>query len=118
MSSFAYNGISFEDDGITDDIFINFAIVGAVQIPSILIAYLAITKLGRRIPLSITFMAATIACLALIPLNESKFERTVFFIKNGVEIYTINEPKSLSFKRITEFKGKLTPQNNYIFIKK
>jgi len=48
------------------DIFINFAISGAIQIPGNLVAWWAMTKLGRRITLICSNSIAGVACLFLI----------------------------------------------------
>nr|XP_012223393.1 PREDICTED: organic cation transporter protein-like isoform X2 [Linepithema humile]XP_012223394.1 PREDICTED: organic cation transporter protein-like isoform X2 [Linepithema humile] len=52
------------------DIFINFAVSGAMQIPGNFVAWWAMTKLGRRITLICSNSIAGVACLFLIIVSD------------------------------------------------
>lgn len=54
------------------DIFINFAVSGAIQIPGNFVAWWAMNKLGRRITLICSNSVAGVACLFLIIVPNGK----------------------------------------------
>lgn len=59
------------------DIFLNFAVSGATQIPGNFVAWWAMNKLGRKITLVVSNTVAGIAALLLIVAPESKLKKSL-----------------------------------------
>jgi len=65
-------GISQYIGQVGGDIFINFAVSGAIQIPGNFVAWWAMNTLGRRITLICSNSISGVACLFLIIVSNSK----------------------------------------------
>lgn len=66
------------------DIFVNFAVSGATQIPGNFVAWWVMNKLGRKITLMTSHITAGVAALLLIAVPQSKY---FFFLNKKKYIY-------------------------------
>ncbi|XP_032676720.1 organic cation transporter protein-like isoform X4 [Odontomachus brunneus] len=85
------------------DIFINFAVSGAIQIPGNFVAWWAMNKLGRRVTLICSNSTAGVACLFLIIVsNDIAWLRLLLACCGIVGI-------AVSFTTVYLFSGELFP---------
>lgn len=76
-------GMSQYISQVGGDIFINFAVSGAIQIPGNFVAWWAMNTLGRRITLICSNSISGVACLFLIIVSNSKksyYMKTIYVV--------------------------------------
>jgi OCT family organic cation transporter-like MFS transporter 4/5 len=70
VNTVVYYGLSLNTSNLGGDDYVNFAIAGAVEIPGYLLSYVALKKLGRRLPQAIAMVSAGLVLLATIPIPQ------------------------------------------------
>jgi len=69
-----YYGLTLASGDIGTDLYTGFALSGFVEVPAVLLSYLAIQQIGRRLGLSISMLLSGTACLLIHFLTGSPFE--------------------------------------------
>ncbi|XP_011633595.1 organic cation transporter protein-like [Pogonomyrmex barbatus] len=96
-------GISQYIGQVGGDIFINFAVSGAIQIPGNFVAWWAMNRLGRRITLICSNSISGIACLFLIIVSNNMAWLRLLLACLGIV------GMSVSFTTVYLFSGELFP---------
>lgn len=71
VNAFMYYGLSYNTNDLGGDPFLNFFIAGALEVPSYLVVFYAISRYGRRIVYMICMLVGGTACAAIIAVPES-----------------------------------------------
>merc|ERR1719376_720067 len=76
-----YYGLSMNAASLAGDVFANFALLSAAEIPGYTLSYLGMTYLGRRATLSSSLLTGGVSCLisSLLP-DTYTIGITVFFL--------------------------------------
>lgn len=69
-----YYGITLNTSNLAGDMYINFFISGAVEIPAYVWCYFVLHKFGRRLPLGGCMLVGGISLLCTIPIPEGKLQ--------------------------------------------
>lgn len=72
VTSFVYYGLSLNTHSLGGDPLVNLAIAGATEFPCLIVGYLAIRYVGRRVPLTFFLVLAGGGCLLTIPITDGK----------------------------------------------
>jgi hypothetical protein len=62
----SYYGLSLNSGNLVGDIFINFLVQGAIEIPAILFTMLTLNRIGRKGPHVFSIVLSGLSCLATI----------------------------------------------------
>ena len=61
-----YYGLSLLSSNLAGNTYLNVALSGLVEMPAYIVAHLALVRLGRRLPLSVSMVLGGIALLSTI----------------------------------------------------
>lgn len=79
VNAFMYYGLSYNTNDLAGNPYLNFFIAGALEMPSYLVVFCAISRYGRRIVYMICMLCGGIACAAIIAVPENvPYLSTVF----------------------------------------
>ncbi|XP_064648805.1 organic cation transporter protein-like [Lineus longissimus] len=67
-AAIGYYGLSLNSGNLVGDIFVNFLVQGAIEIPAILFAMFTLDRIGRKGPHVFSIMLCGVSCLATIPV--------------------------------------------------
>src|SRR5699024_3894930 len=68
-NSLVYYGLSLNTNDFVGDPFVNFFLLGAVEIPAYLLCIFAVKKFGHKKTLLVTLVGAGVGCLAAISIE-------------------------------------------------
>ena len=67
VNGFVYYGLSFNTNSLGGDMYLNFVLIGVVEIPAYILTMFVLRKFGRRLPLSFAMLGAGLAFLFTLP---------------------------------------------------
>ncbi|KAL4708139.1 hypothetical protein ACJJTC_009918 [Scirpophaga incertulas] len=102
-SEMVYVGLSYYGPAIGNDQYMSFFLSSAVEIPSYLVCWLLMDRVGRRWPLCLSMVISGIFCIATVMLpNEALTETLILYLISKCFI-------SASFLIIYPYAGELYP---------
>lgn len=72
-NNLVYYGLSFNSSNLGGNIYINFLVAGAVEIPAYVFSILAFEHIGRKIPLIFCLLSSGLSLLAIIAVPKGNW---------------------------------------------